>query len=57
MAAKYCAVCQKPVQPIDGPDWVDVVLSFLTLGLWGLYAVFKKEKCPICRNSATLMKL
>jgi len=57
MAAKWCTVCRKPVQPIGGFGCLDAFLTFWTCGLWLFVALFKKPICPMCRNNGTLQHL
>ena len=57
MATMYCTVCQKPVRTVGGFGFLDLLLTICTLGCWLLIAIFKRKKCPMCRNAGTLQRL
>lgn len=52
MAAKYCNMCQRPVEPKRVIGVGTLLLAILTAGLALLLIPFYQKRCPVCKGSS-----
>jgi hypothetical protein len=57
MASKWCMQCCRPVGTVSSNGAGDVVLFFLTGGLWALVMLFRKRRCAVCGATWSLKKM